>query len=53
MWGIKKTIYDRQNNIIKSAIQKYARRCDYHKMSRCCLELLYQILKKYSLQTKN
>lgn len=40
MWGIKKTIYDRQNNIIKSAIQKYARRCDYHKMSRCCLELL-------------
>ena len=26
MWGIKKTIYDRQNNIIKSAIQKYLAR---------------------------
>lgn len=39
MWGIKTSIYDRQFNALRSAQQKYARRCNYEKMTQVSLEM--------------
>ena len=39
MWGIKESIYKRQFNALRSAQQKYARRCNWEKMMQVSLEM--------------
>lgn len=39
MWGIKESIYKRQFNVLRSAQQKYARRCNWEKMMQVSLEM--------------
>ena len=39
MWGIKESIYKRQFNVLRSAQQKYARRCNWEKMMHVSLEM--------------
>ena len=41
MWGIKESIYKRQMNILRSAQQKYARRCNWEKMMQVSLEMAH------------
>ena len=39
MWGVKLSTFDRQFNSLRSAQQKYARRCDTEKMTQVSLEM--------------
>ena len=39
MWGIKQSIYGRQFNALRSAQQKYSRRCMYEKLVQVSLEM--------------
>lgn len=41
MWGIQESIYKRQMNILRSAQQKYARRCNWEKMMQVSLEMAH------------
>ena len=41
MWSTSLSVFDRELSLLSSAVQKYALRCDFQKMTHVSLELAY------------